>query len=169
MATLHIQTNPTTCAQSPQQAGWRLAILYPEAAKIKIMPFTKIYTNLLWACIRSTYSSRWAHNNRSTCTNASVPFLGKRSWLKPRFSEVPAWCAEPLTDTQNTQLVLVNSGITRTNVDLHHPTKLEHFFLHIHSLRSVEPYQKEGSGRSFTKNNLHDRKIRRHDYLNELL
>lgn len=82
---------------------------------------------------------RCAHN-RSMCPNASVPFSGKHSWLKPRFSEVPAWRAEPLTDTRNIQLVLVNPGVTRTNGDLHHPTKLEHFFLHVLSMCSLELY-----------------------------
>lgn len=157
------------CAESLQQAGWRPVIFYSEEAKIKILCFTKIYTNLLWACIRSTY------------TSDMLIIIGTHAQMLQFHSQenFPDWSpdfqrylsgVQNLSQTRrNIQLVLVKSGITGTNADLHCPTKRGNFFC-TYFLCAHENYIKKKVQAAFLpKPILLHRKIQRHDYLKKLL
>lgn len=96
------------------------SIFYTEAVKIKIMPFSKLFTDLLRACIRSVCISdvlipagAYAHLLQS--------HLRREFLTKPGHSELRAWCTAALTVTRSTHLVLVSPGTARTKADIHHP------------------------------------------------
>lgn len=96
------------------------SIFYTEAVKIKIMPFSKLFTDLLRACIRSVCISdvlipagAYAHLLQSHLRREFLTKLGR--------SELRAWCTAALTVTRSTHLVLVSPGTARTKADIHHP------------------------------------------------